>query len=100
VNLNQQRPAASDELLLVWRDGNNGELLLLGQGLVLPRRGSSDTVWSEGQYAGIRDAAFQLGYGGPTNMGFLVLDQVIVYPNSHWPNLVLADPINAGLNAL
>jgi hypothetical protein len=99
-NLNSAHPASGDFVRLVFRDAATGQLQLLGHGFVLPRPKAADTLWSEAQYPGVRAAAQNLGYGGPTNMAFLRLDCVTVYLPNAYPMFHSMTPINPGLNPL
>jgi hypothetical protein len=69
-------PAAGDQLWLVWRSSPDAVPLLLGGGRI---RVTNDgrALWTERTLTGVRATARGLGYGGPSNMAFLHLTDVV-----------------------
>lgn len=66
---------SGDRIWLMWRDRPADEPVLLGQGIVQPtREGKVD--WTNRTAPGIVAAARSCGYGGPSNMAFLRLQDV------------------------
>jgi hypothetical protein len=70
-------PCSDQERIALAHRGEN--YTLLGMGLI--RRNNrllfnTHLLWTEGDIAGIRTRAKQLGYSGPSNMSFLLLDEV------------------------
>lgn len=76
-------PNPDDRLWLLWRPAGKHEmpLIVLGGGIVLPLtnpRPATNVLHTEGDEPGLRSAANALGYGGPTNMTFLKLHNVVL----------------------
>jgi len=65
---------------LVWRENSEAlNVFLLGRGKILaaPQQHYGTTIlWTDPDQPGLREAAEQLGYGGPTNMTFLRLENI------------------------
>jgi len=75
-------PQPGERLWLVWRESENSQtILLLGGGILAqsPRNVfGTNLLWTEVDSPGIRTAAVQLGYEGPTSMSFLRLSEVVL----------------------
>ena len=69
-------PGEGDRLWLLWRDTRAPAPLLLGVGRILSAPGGR-ADWTNRSAPGIVEAARAQGYGGPTNMAFLRLRDVI-----------------------
>jgi hypothetical protein len=70
-------PKPGERLWLVWRKIDGAVPLLLGGGRLL----TSDhggIFWTNASLRGVRPAAVDLGYRGPTNMAFLHLTCVVI----------------------
>ena len=95
-----RRPQPDERLWLVYRVANLHEtVLLLGGGRVVqaPRMlFRTNLLWTNSDVPGLRDAAIQLGYRGPTSMAFLRLNH-IVFPNGQ-PQVQGLAGIRSGLN--
>ena len=68
-------PSAGDRLWLVWRSSPDAVPLLLGGGRIRVTN-SGQVRWTEATLPDVRSAARALGYGGPSNMAFLHLEDV------------------------
>lgn len=90
----QVLPAGGDRIWLVWRSDLVAIPLLLGGGRVATTH-DGQVLWRNSTLQGVRQAAQALGYGGPTNMAFLHLTDV-VEPDGQPP--VNLGVISAGLN--
>lgn len=109
----RQHPTPNDRVWLVWISavGSLERPFLLGGGRLLaapqPRFGS-DILWTNAFAPGIRAAAEQFGYRGPTNMSFVRLDQSspeaksteITWPEHHEIQIHNLTPRNSGLHDL
>lgn len=76
-------PEMGDRIWLVWKTKDNPNVDLLGGGtLAASPRGKM--LWTERDLPGLRDAARDLGYGGPANMAFLVVEgaPVLSFPST------------------
>ncbi len=75
-------PRPGERLWLVWRERSRDEtILLLGGGRIeqAPRAlFGSNLLWTDQDNRGVRAAAKQLGYEGPTSMSFLRLSKVVL----------------------
>lgn len=74
------QPSVHDPVWLVWRSGDSG-LHLLGGGRVLLTDDGS-LLWTNRAHPGVSQFARGLGYGGPSNMAFLRLENVVT-PQNH-----------------
>jgi hypothetical protein len=74
-------PSPDDRIWLLWRPADlENPLIVLGGGIVLPLtnpRSTTSVLHTEGDEPGLRAAANALGYGGPNNMTFLKLHNVV-----------------------
>ena len=70
-------PSGGDRVWLVWRANPKAVPLLLGGGRVLIT-GDGSVLWTNVSLPGVRPAAKQLHYGGPPNMAFLHLSDVVI----------------------
>ncbi len=87
-------PSGGDRIWLVWRAYPMAVPLLLGGGRVLIT-GDGSALWTNKSLPGVRPAAEQLGYPGPTNMDFLHLSDVVIPAGLPTVNV---GGISAGLN--
>ena len=76
------QPSARDHVWLVWRSGNAVPNLLGGGRILITDAGS--VLWTNRTLRGVRQAAIDLGYGGPSNMAFLHVENVVT-PQDHVP---------------
>lgn len=67
---------AGDRLWLVWRENGETTPLLLGGGRLVATD-DARILWTNATLPGVRNAAQQLGYGGPTNATFLHFTSVV-----------------------
>lgn len=88
-------PAANDRVWLVWRPEAQTEVLLLGEGRIRITENNTP-FWNNRTLRGVRLAAEALGYGGPTNMEFLHLSEVVTHADRPSINLGV---INTGLQS-
>ena len=65
-------PDIGDRVWLMWKTKDNPNVDLLGGG-TLAASPRDKMFWTERDLPGVRDAARDLGYGGPANMAFLVV---------------------------
>ncbi len=74
-------PEAGERLWLLWFDGSEGPLLLLGGGRIAENnktRFGANLLHTNTDIPGVRDEAAKLGYGGGNAMSFLRLASVVL----------------------
>lgn len=88
---------------MVWRHGEVRRLFLLGAGRLVesPRPGErfgSPVIWTDADQPGLREAAENLGYGGPANMAFLMLKDRVFPGGSRPLEIETIDHLGNNLN--
>jgi hypothetical protein len=66
-----------DGVWLVWKSEREGIPMLLGGGRIMASE-PGQSLWTNRTAPGVREAAQQLGYGGPTNMSFLRISEPVL----------------------
>lgn len=95
---NNGMPDPGDRLWLVWRPDGGPDVDLLGGGIVTPNQQTADVLWTEAHRTGLRAAAQAVGYSGPTNMAFLVLDPRTVFDEGDYQTFTSLGMLANGLN--
>lgn len=93
-------PQPRERLWLVWRDGIDGPISLLGAGrlaLNTQQRFGTNLLHTNTDIPGVRDEAEQLGYGGGLGMSFLRL-QNVVFPTDGHPAIAQLGLLSSALN--
>lgn len=94
-------PSERETTVLAHRGAN---YTLLGAGVTRPnprRLFNTNLLWTEADVPGVRERAQQLGYAGPLNMSFLILDNVQPARLGIGQDVAYSlDALNPGLNVV